>query len=431
MPNGDTPMQYPFPYKNASGTGEDPINSLYLSSTTQTEDYTDGVGALVVVGGAQFQSDVFIKGNLYVAGKIYQSSFTPILSDTVGTVTYTQQSGLAATSADGRTVVFSLSIECTYVGATGGQITIAGFPAVTGNVVGYCSNTETNQTIPLGGQFNAGTLLMILRQNNSDYVLTGSGTLNITVSGFYCTSTAVGNWTPTFASTAGALGSLTYNTRQGLFSEIGDMVVYHTNLNVSYSGSSSTALTISGFPSTSISKQIGSHLIQTTNLENPLCFNFQTGVNTANILNTNLNTSIGLSGTGVFTMLGSGMYLKTGLPNTYTPVLSGNGGGSISYSTQSGRWGKTLNVVYFTIDIVATFSEASLTNLKVSLPSKNGQLKVVTSEINTSLDSPCGGLIDSLSTTMSIYNQSTKQNAQLLGSGSVRFNCTWFYLANS
>lgn len=46
MPNGDTPMQYPFPYKNASGEGgsQQSTNPTFVATTTQS---------LLVTGNAE------------------------------------------------------------------------------------------------------------------------------------------------------------------------------------------------------------------------------------------------------------------------------------------------------------------------------------------------------------------------------------------
>jgi len=69
MPNGDTPMQYPFPYKNSSGDtssgGSTNLDPTFITTTTDT---------LLVTGNATFQG--LIDGEIIVGTFISGSNFT-------------------------------------------------------------------------------------------------------------------------------------------------------------------------------------------------------------------------------------------------------------------------------------------------------------------------------------------------------------------
>ncbi len=105
----------------------------------------------------------------------------------------------------------------------------------------WTASTETWSTPGSSGN--------LLSSNGTNWVTTVTPSVtSITLSGGTALSTFVtGTFTPNFLL-GGAATGMTYNIRQGSYTQIGDMIFYAVYINLSAVGSSTGAATITGFP---------------------------------------------------------------------------------------------------------------------------------------------------------------------------------------
>lgn len=442
MPLGDTPMTYPFPYKTADG-GDNTIKSsilskLTLTSTEQTSGFTDNTGALIVYGGAQFQSDIWVNGNIYVAGKVYQSSFTPELvanSGTLGSITYQKQTGVYNISADEKTVVYSINIIASFTGSVNCQIGFSGLPSVCASIPTCTSNVEfkINDIVqgPVGIYMGeSSTNPYIIFVTGDAPLIDGNGTLSLLVSTAYCTSTAASTFTPSLSSGSGSIGTVSYSTQSGIYSSMGSAIISHIKLIGTYLGSSSTQLRISGFPAVS-----SSNIIQYAGANNPSPF-LPTALefDNSNIAPIkNLIFDYPLSGSGSFDYKGSAIFLDTTVSSSFTPSIAGNNLGPITYSIQKGYSYKTLQCVFYAIELQFSFTTATEGSINISgFPYKCGILDSITKQLTCSFENPIKIILKGTTQTAEVYNDGTNNTVTLNGTGSnyyIKFTGTYLSLS--
>lgn len=421
-------MTYPFPYKTADG-GDNTVKSnilskLTLTSTEQTSGFTDNTGALVVYGGAQFQSDIWVNGNIYVAGKVYQSSFTPVLvanSGFLGSVTYQKQTGSYNISADNKTVVYTVNIIATYNGAVDCQVGFSGLPNVSSSIPACSANVEFSINDIMQGPVGlymaeSSTNPYIIYVTGDSPLINGTGSLTILATTAYCTSTAGSTFTPSLSSGAGALGTITYSSQNGIYSNMGPAIITNIKLIGTYSGSSSTQLRISGFPEVS-----SSNIIQYAGANNPGPF-LPTVLeyNNSNIAPfKNLISDYSLTGAGSFDYKGSSIFLDDTVSTNFTPTVSGSNIGTISYSIQKGYSYKVNQAVFYSIELQFTFIGATGGTLGLAgFPYKCGIIDCITKQIFCNFENPLKIIIKGTKQVAEIYNDGTNNSITLTGTGS-------------
>lgn len=440
MPNGNTPMQ-PYPYKNTGdGTSQGVLSNLLITDTTLSTGFANDTGSLIVRGGAQFQNDIWVNGNIYVAGRIYQSSFVPTIaatSGTIGTISYTKRTGNYTVATDNSCVFYTVSIAGSYTGASTATLEFSGLPNVSATTIGV--NTNVSITInnfvyaEVGAQMQPSSLTVqfVYISTSGSPTINGDGTFAVIASGCYATS-AAGSFTPTITGT-GTLGTLTYNTQTGAYGTIGSTTAYQSNLNISTTGTTLSVLNIAGFPSVvNTISSTNSALLPMENVAGPAVLRFNPAGNTATMYNTAslLNTTVSTSSD--MDIKASGYYIATGISTTFVPVLGGDNVGTITYSEQTSRYETTGQCTIFTINMVGTYSGASCSQVKITGFTKtNGTTECITKQLFTDLGGPLTATFGRNVDYMTLAYTANGDALQLIGSGSFIFRCTGFLIAVS
>lgn len=442
MPGGNTALQYPFPYKNTSGDGGE-VNStsfLVVTNTTPTTGFIDNTGALIVKGGTQLQGDLWVNGNIYVAGRIYQSSFTPVLAATTGTlgnISYTRRTGNYQVSTDSSCIFYTMAMSGTYTAAITATLEFGGLPNVSSTTIGINTNVKyvvddfTNAEI--GAKVNASSLAwqFVNISTSGSPTINGTGTFSFIVSGCYVTSSG-GAFTPTLTGT-GTLGTLTYNTQNATYGTMGFTTVYHTNMNISTSGTTLTVANVAGFPNVVNSiESCNSAYSPASNIDMPLILRFNPAANTATMYNQSslLNTTITTTSTMDLKM--AGYYMATGFTGTFVPSLGGINVGSIAYSERTCRYEKTALCNVFTINMVGTYTGSNCAALLVTgFPNNNGITECITKQIYSDIGVPITMTIQRNSNVATLNYNSNGDAVHLVGSGSFNLRITGFYLSVS
>ncbi len=442
MPLGDVPMQYPFPYKNSSGDETSQgvptqiAKKLILTSGENSTGFFNSTGALQVQGGAQFWKDVFIGGNLYVAGKIYSSAITPLINPdgSLGTVTYNTQAGSITTSIDGSVALFSIAVSINYTGAFATKLYITGLPTVSAasitQILPDCYQ-KFLQTPISGTLLPSDTSITFKDNSGNDIPVSGAGSLVIKLTGYYLTSAASNTFTPTIDSTA-TIGTASYTTQVGKSGVFGNANILYMNLAGSYTGATGSGTTmIKGFPN--LTRSIGmfaNTLVQGTAFAQPLIFENQLGTNTAYALNASTLSTMIADGAKTFTLKGN-MFFLTAITSTFTPTLFCVIGtsGTVTYTAQTGYYTQVSGGVLYTIILQGSYINASGSILGITgLPAQTGLQEGYTCQIISTLPSPILFVTQPISIYGVFINQSLQTNLSLTGAGNFNIKLTGAYL---
>jgi len=434
-------MQYPFPYKNSSGDETSQgvptqvMDKLILNSTENSTGFFNSTGALQVHGGAQFWKDVFIGGNLYVAGKIYSSAITPIINPdgSLGTVVYNTQAGSITTSIDGSVAIFSLAISVTYTGASATKILISGLPTVSAasitQIIPDCYQ-KFLQTPISAILLPSDTNLTIKSSNGSDIPVSGDGSLVIKITGYYLTSASSSTFTPTIDSTA-LIGTTAYSSQIGKYGIFGNANILYMNFAGSYTGATGNGtIILKGLPNLTRSSPMFSNTsVSGTAFDQPLIFENQVGTNTAYAKNASTLNYMIASGTKTFTLKGN-MFFLTSTSSTFTPELFcviGNAG-TVTYTSQVGYYTTVSGGVLYTLVLQGTYVNAAGSILGVKgLPLQTGLQEGFTSQIISTLPSPLIFATQPVSVYGVFINQSLQTNLSLTGAGSFDITISGVY----
>jgi hypothetical protein len=442
MPLGDVPMQYPFPYKNSSGDETSQgvptqvMDKLILNSTENSTGFFNSTGALQVHGGAQFWKDVFIGGNLYVAGKIYSSALTPIINPdgSLGTVIYNTQAGSITTSVDGSVAIFSLSVSITYTGASATKIYISGLTSVSAasitQIIPDCYQKYL-QTPISAYMLPSDTNITIKDQIGNDIPISGNGSLVIKVTGYYLTSAASSTFTPTIDSTA-TIGTPTYTSQVGKYGVFGNSNVLYMNFAGSYTGASGNGTTVlKGLPNLTTSiPMFANNRVEGTAFAQPLVFENQINTNTAYALNASTLSYMIADAAKTFTLKGN-MFFLTSTSNTFTPELFCVIGtaGTVTYTAQIGYYTQVSGGVLYTLILQGSYVNASGSVLGIkNLPVQTGLQEGFTCQIISTLPSPLIFATQPISVYGVFINQSLQTNLSLTAGGTFNIKMSGAYL---
>ena len=441
MPLGDVPMQYPFPYKNSSGDETSQgvptqvAQKLILTSGENSTGFFNSTGALQVHGGAQFWKDVFIGGNLYVAGKIYSSALTPIINPdgSLGTVIYNTQAGSITTSVDGSVALFSLSVSVTYTGASATKIYMSGLPTVSAasitQILPDCYQ-KFLQTPIAAYLLPSDTNITIKDNSGNDIPVSGDGSLVIKVTGYYLTSAASSTFTPTIDSTA-TIGTPTYTSQVGKYGVFGNSNILYMNFAGSYTGATgSGTTTLKGLPNLTRSYgMFANTFVQGTAFDQPLIFENQVGTNTAYAFNSSTLGYMIADSAKTFTLKGN-MFFLTSTSNTFTPELFCVIGtaGTVTYTVQTGYYTTVSGGVFYTFTMAGSYVNASGSILGVKgLPVQTGLQEGYTCQIISTLPSPIIFATQAISIYGVFINQSLQTNLSLTAAGTFSIRISGAY----
>ena len=445
MPLGDTPLQYPFPYK--TGDGEDQssvntLNALILTDTSQATGFFNGTGTLQVHGGTQIWGDLWVAGNVYVGGRIYSTTFQPQIATYSGDITgltYITRSANFQPSVSNGCAVCSVIMTFDYTGSTALSLYISGLPSVSvGGITQIVPDVVVvgdNLTGPVYGEITASSTELALKNTSTGAALSliGTGRCTINLSFYYMLTGAALTFTPTLECAAGSLGTITYAAQDGYYGVFGIATIASVRLTGSTTGGSSpTGLRVSGLPSSPLYIQPsgGVNGLWTASMTPPpATLLTKVGTNKADLYNVSTNALVNGTNSGAFGFSTNFVYFDSG-NTSFTPVLEAFNGtiGTISYTSQIGQFGGVdLGAVYY-IKLEGTYTSASTTLFGISgFPTSCGLIPCPTKQIKSTLPQPLAFTLSEGKTSGLFYNDSLFAYTPLSGSGSFSIIITGVY----
>lgn len=414
---GDTPLQYPFPYKTTDGSGlggsdgilnintiqSDSGTNLVLdgnaaevhiqtsgvdrliatddyikvTSTQNASDFDGDSGALRVMGGAFVGEDLVVAGEIVTQGAA--ESFTPgILIGGFGSMNVIAASGNYIT--ENNVTMFDFLISVTYSSATVTELRIRDLPATQIAQFGTITNLYT---VGLGEPVKA-TIMpstnQLLLQNavtNANVTLSGVGSFTIGGTGLIMSS-GVTTYTPALSSGSGGLGSIIYGTQRGAYAVLGNVTVFNIDLTFAYAASTSTALRVS-LPSTAAYASYADN-VGIERLDYPMGGNIAASTSYISLLNPATGVNTPLDGSGLDRVIHiTGFYYNNTATFTPTIVTQAGDAGTLSYPTQVGYRYTFGQAVFCTVNLTINYSSSDIQQYTVAVSRLAGSSKAVLS----------------------------------------------------
>jgi hypothetical protein len=373
-----------------------------------------------------------VYGDLYVTGNIINlptnyTFFTPVLvsaAGSLGAITYTTQSGVY--SSNGVVTMFQIELSGGYASSNSTHLEVQALPISTDGGYYISSSSITTIQNPMG-TIAHGTNIDLENYAIAAYTpLVGTSSFDILNSGFYFTG-AVSSYSPVLTVDT---GTFTYITNNGSYTTIGTAILFFAELNVTYSGVTTTSLQFS-IPSANGSINCITNSIQPilggTGIEEPTML-VMNSTSTAVFRNQVLNTNTPLSGSGGFHIFISGCYLPSG--TVFHPVIIAQNGTWIeSGLSTTAKYSISGNLLVFTMTYSATVTSSS-TEIRLSgLPLIQVVKGVVNDVFTTGLVLPLALFGDAGTNSMTFYSKGLGQNMHTsFTSQAITMNITGYYI---